>query len=175
MLLIKPSLMHVKINTFQSITKILKINHMEYQVLDEKTTKESSLCLDSEGIADLKNGRGWALFLVILGFVGIGFLVIAAIAMFVAGSAIGGGAMTGILGLAYIVIAGIYIIPLIFLLRFTSSVATACNQSDSSALKMAIRNLRLHFKSLGIIIIAMVIIYIIVIIGIVAYGAMRGF
>ena len=83
---------------------------MENKTLDESTVSNSNLNLDEEGQKYLKEGRGWAMFLAILGFIGMGFMVIGAIAMFAMGGMLGSqlGFPGALIGLLYLVIAGIY-------------------------------------------------------------------
>lgn len=144
---------------------------MENSTLDLNTTN-SELQLDENGVKYLKEGRGWAMFLAILGFIGMGFMVIAALVMFVAGSFVGSqtGMPVGLFGFLYLVIAGIYIIPILFLFKFSQKASVACNENSGSALNEAIKNLRSHFKSAGIAVISLIGIYFIVIIVVISSG-----
>jgi hypothetical protein len=150
---------------------------MENKTLDESTVSNSYLNLDDEGQKFLKEGRGWAMFLAILGFIGMGFMLIGAIFMFAMGGMLGSelGFPGGLLGLLYLVIAGIYIIPLIFMFKFAQKAGNACETNDNNVFKEAIKNLRSFFKSSGIMIICFFAIYIIAIIVIATMGITNAF
>lgn len=136
---------------------------MEYNVLDEKTVQSEDLVLNQDGKDDLQSGRKWALFILILGYISCGFLVLAALVMFVMGSTMNStlGFNGGLIGLLYLVIGGIYVIPLIYLTKFIQKSALACNQNDSNALGLAIKNLKMTFKSIGIMTIVLIGLYIV--------------
>jgi hypothetical protein len=136
---------------------------MEYDILDDKTVNAGNLSLSSDGVKDLKTGRGWAMFVAIVGIIGTGFMVIAAFIMFAMGSAMNSqmGFPGAILGVVYLVLAGINLIPIIFCMKFASKAGIACDQNDNTAFNLAIRNLRTMFKSTGIIVIAVLSLYIV--------------
>ncbi|MBN2635708.1 MAG: hypothetical protein JXR61_05515 [Prolixibacteraceae bacterium] len=137
---------------------------MENSTLDEKTVETKGLVLNEEGIKFLKEGRGWALFMAILGFIGMAFMLIGAIAMFVMGSFIGSqtGFPGALMGLLYLVIGAAYSLPVIYLAKFSNKAGQACDFSDQEAFNQAIKDLRSHFKSAGIAIISIIALYFIV-------------
>jgi hypothetical protein len=150
---------------------------MENKTLDESTVDNSNLNLDKEGQKYLKESRGWAMFLAILGFIGMGFMVIGAIVMFAMGGMLGSqlGFPSGLIGVLYLVIAGIYVIPLIFMFQFAQKAGNACDTNDSNVFREAIKNLRSFFKSTGIMIISFFVIYIIIIIVVISMGITKTF
>lgn len=145
---------------------------MENNILDEKTSVPSNLGIDAESVRYLKEGRGWAMFLAILGFVGIGFIFIAAIAMFVAGSVMSSqlGFPGALLGVAYLILGALWILPVIYLFSFAQKAGAACKNNDTQSLSEAIKSLRTHFKIKGIMYIIMIALYIIIIFVAVAVG-----
>ena len=153
---------------FVKIKRIL----MENLTLDEKTVESKGLVLNEEGIKFLKEGRGWALFMAILGFIGMAFMFIASIMMFVMGSFVGNqaGFPGALLGLLYLVIGAGYSIPVIYLAKFSSKAGRACDFNDQEAFNGAIKDLRSHFKSAGIAIISIIALYIVGIIVAVSVG-----
>jgi hypothetical protein len=146
---------------------------MEYQVLDERTTQESSLCLDSEGVNNLKTGRGWALFIAILRLVGLAILIVFSIVIIIGAifSGSSSGWIMGLYGLICLIFSGVLLIPLIYMIKFTNHAARACNQKDSVSLNSAIKNLRSYFKTTGIIVIVFVVLYLIFIILLLAFSS----
>ncbi len=145
---------------------------MEYDVLDSKTAESGNLELNNGGKRSLKQCRGWAWFLAILGFIGTGFVLLAAIIMFAFGGrmAEGSGFHGGWLGLLYLAILALNIMPLIFLAKFAHKAGLACTQNDNGAFNEAIKNLGALFKSLGIVTIIFIVLYIIAIIIMVVFG-----
>ncbi|MBN2486283.1 MAG: hypothetical protein JXB34_09950 [Bacteroidales bacterium] len=131
-----------------------------------------NLKLDQQATGYLREARGWAMFLAILGFIGVAFMVIAALVMFAAGPAIGTqfGFPVGMLGLLYLVMAVGMVLPPIFLLGFAQKAGNACESGDAGALTESLKNLRTHFKIKGILYILLIALYIIIIIAAVLTG-----
>lgn len=141
---------------------------MEYQVLDEKTTKDSTLRLENEGINYLKQGRKWALFLAILALVGLVLVFLGTLAMIIFGKYFGqSGPQVLISAIVILVFILVYCIPIVYLLKFTQETALASRQNDNAAFNRAIKYLHLHFKSAGIICISIILLYILIIIAVV--------
>ena len=114
----------------------------------------------------------WAKFLAILGFIGIGFMILAALMMMVLGSVIGNssGFSPGILGLTYLVMSVLYFFPTLYLFNFASKIKSAIlnqNQQDSD---LGLENLKKTFKFMGIMAIVVIAIYILAIFVGVAIG-----
>ena len=146
---------------------------MEYDILDEKTINTGGLSLSEEGKNHLNNGRSWALFLAIMGYISMGIMFIVAIFMFVAGSFMGNrlGMPSGVLGLVYLVLAAVYVVPLIYLTKFIRQAGVACKQNDNGAFNFAIKNLRMLFKSMGILTIVLIATYFVAIFVMIGLGA----
>ena len=100
----------------------------------------------------------WARFLAIVGFVMIGFLVIAAFFIGclmssvpefqeIPGFAGMGGAFFTIM---YLVLATLYFFPTLYLYRFATRTKSALESKDSEALGGGLENLKSTFKYLGI-------------------------
>ncbi len=101
----------------------------------------------------------WANFLAIIGFVMIGLLVFIAI---FAGSVFGmlssqlgdagafGALGGGFITVFYLVIAGIYVFPVLYLYRFASYMKLALRQDNQEALTSSFENLKSHYKFIGI-------------------------
>lgn len=108
----------------------------------------------------------WAKFLSILGFISIGFMVLAALAMFVMGGTIAsmtsspigalGGAMAGIL---YLLVALLYFFPIRYLYMFSSKMKKAFESNNSQEMTNAFENLKSHYKFIGILMIILLSFY----------------
>lgn len=108
----------------------------------------------------------WAKFLSIVGFVVIGFIVLAGFFMFAAGSAFesmgasGFGAGFGAAaGIFYFLIALLYFFPVLYLYKFANNAKLALRDNNSENLTMAFENLKSHYKFVGILTLIMVCIY----------------
>lgn len=119
-------------------------------------------------MTSLKQARGWVKFISILGFVMMGLMISAGIIISIVSSSTVAFSEAGfpgiIIALIYIVIAGVYLIPLIYLFKFTKAAENTYIHNDPSGLDGAVKNLKNHFKSIGIIIIGFLSVYILVII-----------
>ncbi|RZJ73175.1 MAG: hypothetical protein EOO45_10310 [Flavobacterium sp.] len=115
----------------------------------------------------LKETAKWAMFLSILGFIGLGFCVLFALMMFSMGGAMatdemagmegmGGGmgamaAMGGtFIGVVYLLIAVFYFFPVYYLYKFASNTKQAFANNNTEQLTGAFENLKSHYKFIGV-------------------------
>jgi len=113
----------------------------------------------------LKRAGGWAMFLSILGFVAVGFMVMAGVVVSIVFAALPGDLTNALpfpsflLGLIYLVFAAVYLIPVLYLFRFSNGIKKAVQQSDQDQLGKAFTNLKAHYRFFGILTIAMIVLY----------------
>ncbi len=130
-------------------------------VLDNNPAGGSQLSLSPNAIAFLKETRKWANFLSILGFIGVGLMVLFGLfagTIFSAvasqmGSPVAG--MPGFMGVFYIFIALLYFFPLLYLYKFASKMKIALNTGDNATLEASFENLKSHYKFIGILAVIM--------------------
>ncbi|HYQ56220.1 MAG TPA: hypothetical protein VEP89_02655 [Draconibacterium sp.] len=148
--------------------------------VDNTGKTDSGLELTYEIKTDLHKAGKWSQFLAIMGFIGCGFMVIAAIGMSIA--------MTFVpimsteffpfppylFSLFYLLIAGIYFVPILYLFRFSISIKQAITLNNQSQLSKAFANLRAHYKTFGIIIIVLLCLYPILMVLMIVFGFMAG-
>lgn len=128
----------------------------------------AGLALTPRTIAFLNEIRKWANFLSVLGFIGVGFLVL--IALFagtvmssfsrMAGAGMGSGVMTSMI---YILFSLIYFFPILYLYRFAAKLKLALSANDIPSLESAFENLKSHYKFIGVLAIIMMAFYAIMI------------
>ena len=119
----------------------------------------------NETLQFLDEIRKWARFLSILGFVGIGFMIIVGTAMgSIDTSEYGLPIPGGLLGIIYTIVAAIYFFPVLFLYRFSQRMKNALTDNDPEELKLAFMNLRSHYKFIGILAIIMIVMYLLVLV-----------
>lgn len=125
------------------------------------------LQLDHAAKDFLKETAKWAYFLSILGYVGIGFLLIVAVfagTLFSTlggafGGGIGGGSFGFIMGFAYFAMAAIYFFPVYYLNKFASNAKRAFRENDSEALTTSFQYLKSHYKFIGIFVLILLSLY----------------
>jgi ABC-type lipoprotein release transport system permease subunit len=91
--------------------------------------------------------KPWVRFISVMIFIGAGFMVVAALAMFAfmsAGRAIGGNRLAGVVGgsiaaLVYVALALLYIAPGVFLSRYASAIERIAKDGSVAALEPIIR------------------------------------
>lgn len=126
------------------------------------------LHLDESAKDFLKETAKWAYFLSILGYIGIGLIVVIALfagAIFsTLGSTVPGmgamGASFGVMmGVFYFVIAAIYFFPVYYLNKFGVNAKRAFRENDSEALTNSFEYLKSHYKFIGIFTLSIMILY----------------
>lgn len=141
--------------------------------MEEKSAfKSFELEVNNEIKGFLKEISKWAYFLSILGFVGIGLMVLGGIGMslFTGMNQFGGDTAYGLgysagIGLFYIIFALIYFFPLLYLFKFAKNMKSALKSDNNENFKSAFLNLKSHYKFIGIFTIAIIGLYVIILIG----------
>lgn len=147
----------------------------------QSEAKPETLELTEEINQNLHSAGRWSQFLAILGFIGTGFMVIAGITMSIIMAFIPSSDADlfpfplALIGLLYIVLAGVYFLPIFYLYRFSSSIKQAVALKKQDQLSNAFNNLRAHYKTFGIIMIVLMCLYPIMIVGIVIFSVFSGF
>lgn len=129
--------------------------------------------LSSEDKGYLDTASKWAKFLGIMGFIFTGFIIIAALFMFTYGSSLGsafggnspisGGVLGFGVGFLYILLALPYFFISLYMYRFATKTQTALYSSNDVALTEAFKNLRNFFRLMGILIVAILVLYLVIV------------
>lgn len=141
---------------------------------DQETMK-----ISQQSLIHLEAARKWAFFLAVLGFIGIGLMVILSLVVFAVGS-IGFDQYQstpfpmGFLGFVYLIMAVLYFFPVYYLLKFATNMKTAIALKNELTLEEGFRYLKNHYQFIGIITIIIISIYILALIGIVVAGIFAG-
>lgn len=117
----------------------------------------------------LKETSTWTYFLSILGFVGIGLMVLFGIFFSLAlGLMPGGnpyedlGIDVSYFGIIYVVLGLVYFFPVLYLFNFSRKMKNALNSNTNDELTAAFSNLKSHYKFLGIFTIAIISLYVLI-------------
>ena len=136
-----------------------------------------NLIIDWRSKEFLKETAKWTKFLTILGFVGIGLMVLGSLVMLFAPSSLmsngdfpfGGKIFMMLLYLAFAVL---YYFPISYLYQFSENTKKAIENNDNNAIRDAFEFLKSHYKFMGILTIILLSFYaIIIFIGLIGAGA----
>ena len=135
-----------------------------------------NLVIDWRSKEFLKETAKWTKFLAILGFVGIGLMVLGSLVMLFAPSSLmsngdfpfGGKIFMMLLYLAFAVL---YYFPISYLYQFSENTKKAIENNDNNAVRDAFEFLKSHYKFMGILTIILLSFYaIIIFIGLIGAG-----
>jgi len=153
--------------------------------MEESTFKEdSNLYLNQEAQGFLKETAKWAYFLSIMGFIGIGFMVVLALFIGTIFSTLNSmsGSMTPMMGIGtgfisglYLLIALLYFFPVYYLFKFSSNLKKAFKSNDNDLIHSSFEYLKSHYKFIGIFTLVFVVIYALVILFSMLAGAVALF
>lgn len=144
--------------------------------METKNLLEEELQLTDAAKGFLKETAKWAYLLAIIGFVGIGLIII--VALF-AGTILSGffSAMPGGMGssmgimitVVYLLLAALYFFPVFYLYKFASKAKIAFREEDTQGLTDSLEYLKSHYKFLGVMMLIMLGMYaLILVIGVLA-------
>ncbi len=106
----------------------------------------------------------WAKFLAIIGFVGIGLMVIVAIVVMVIPTNNFFAGSQYLMAFFYLVMAALYFFPINYLYNFAIKGRTALNSNNQNSLEVGLTNLASNFKFIGVTVIVVISIYALVLI-----------
>ena len=145
----------------------------------------TGLIIDNESKSYLQETAKWAYFLSILGFIVVGFMVLAGIfssvflgaAMSMAASDVGpfAGGLGAMFGIIYLVIAALYFFPVLFMYRFATKMKRGLRENHQSTVTTAFHNLKKLYKFTGIFTIIIFVLYILMFLFMGVFGAMSAF
>ena len=129
-----------------------KLKTMENQEFN--TASKYPIALDDETESYLIETSKWAKILSILGFISVGVLALLGIVVLVTGSTLGEYAQSGInmawLSVLYLALAAVYFFPIYYLYKFSSETRQGINLGDQALFTVGLKNLKSHYKFLGV-------------------------
>lgn len=148
----------------------------EDQIID-MGQQPGELNVTSQAKDGLKTAATWSMGIAIMGFIGMGIMVLAGFAMLGMSVFMGDSIPTGnfpfpfwIFSIFYLAIAALYFFPLLYLYQFSSKMKRALYYDEQQTFTDSCVSLGKHYKFLGIMIIALFGLYFILIIGMMAFG-----
>ncbi len=155
---------------------------MNYQQPEEIKTeqKEFSLQITTEIAGQLRSASGWAKFLSILGFVFVGFIIFAGVLVSLIMSFVPQENdifpfPAFLFGIIYLVFGAIYILPVLYLFRFSAGIQKALFTKNQEQMSKAFSNLKAHYRYIGIMMLAIFALYLIIIVIMIFVGIFTGF
>ncbi len=141
---------------------------------DLQLLEESKLYVSSMG--------KWMKFFAILSCIGAGFMVLAALLLILVGSFIPlaedlgvlSRVGTGVVGFIYLIIAAVYIYPIIYLFRASAAARLAIESKDNVQMTEFLKNNKSFWRYCGILTIVLFCFYIVLIIGFIIAGVAMG-
>ena len=132
----------------------------------ETSTETRKIEIEQDTLKDLDTTRKWTMFLAILGFIGIGIIVIVGLLAGVFLTAFktnagGIGIPEGLIFAFVLLAAVIYFFPVLYLFRFSKQTSNAVKTLDKQELRKAFKNLKRYYMYLGILVIVVLVIYVV--------------
>jgi hypothetical protein len=117
----------------------------------------------------LKQTKPWVRFISILGFIGTGFLLLLGLFLMLGagvmssrfGSAFGGVPMAAI-GMVYLVLGALYILPAVFLFRYAAGIQKALTVDLTSGVEEALQSQKSFWRFVGILMLILLILQVVV-------------
>jgi hypothetical protein len=103
----------------------------------------------AEAVEALRETRPWVTLIAVMGFIGAGLMVLLGLAMMAMGKGLGRG-IPASLGFVYVIIAALYVLPSVLLLRYSSSIGRLLEGAGTPALVDALRNQKAFWRAVGI-------------------------
>lgn len=138
--------------------------------------------LSAAAIGFLTETSKWAKFLSVMGFIGLGFMVLGGVFIMSMGNTMFGGASfrggyssmnPALFGLIYIAMAALYFFPVLYLYRFSTAVRDGLDMKNNDDITKGFENLKSHYKFIGIFTIIILSLYVLMFIGGIALAAFR--
>lgn len=133
-------------------------------ILDDNLENNTTFQINSTIINFLSEIAKWAKFLAIVGFVGLGILILlglflstilSSVSTIYPTHSIGSSLISGM----YIIMAAIYFFPILYLYRFSTRLKSAITSNNEQELEEAFKNLKAHYKFIGILAIILLAFY----------------
>jgi len=119
-----------------------------------------SLKLNIDGILHLRETRRWTNFMAIMGFIFIGLMLAGVVGAFFVSQFVGGNRYLSIIPL--LLLSVLYYFPIRYLWNFSKHSKLAIEHSDSNALELAMKYLKMHYRFMGIMVIVILAIYVMI-------------
>lgn len=132
----------------------------------DKQFSGTELNISTQSSNYLKYAAKWANFLAIMGFIGLGLMVLGALLILTVGAnfgrVTGSMAPVGVMAFTYLVMAVLYFFPTYYLYNFAGKMKKAIANTSLDDMEAGFENLKSFFKFLGIFTIVIVSLYVLI-------------
>lgn len=132
---------------------------------NEKQTENFENQLTTAAVGFLQESAKWSKFMAIIGFIGIGLMVLVSLFMAIGFSAMGASTMPELpfsmsaFSIIYVLFAAIYFFPVYYLYQYATKTSAALHSKNKKLLADGLENLKSHHKFLGIFTLILVSLY----------------
>ena len=132
---------------------------------NEKQNENFENQLTSVAVGFLQESAKWSKFMAIIGFIGIGLMVLVSLFMAIGFSAMGASTMPelpfsmSVFSIIYVLFAAIYFFPVYYLYQYATKTSAALHSKNKQLLTDGLENLKSHHKFLGIFTLILVSLY----------------
>jgi hypothetical protein len=132
---------------------------------NEKQTENFENQLTSAAVGYLQESAKWSKFMAIIGFVGIGLMVLVSLFMAIGFSVMKSSNIPGlpfsmsVFSILYVLFAAIYFFPVYYLYQYANKTSAALHSKNKQLLADGLENLKSHHKFLGIFTLIIISIY----------------
>ena len=132
---------------------------------NEKQTENFENQLTSTAVGFLQESAKWSKFMAIIGFIGIGLMVLVSLFMAIGFGAMGASTMPelpfsmSVFSIIYVLFAAIYFFPVYYLYQYATKTSAALHSKNKQLLAEGLENLKSHHKFLGIFTLILVSLY----------------
>jgi hypothetical protein len=132
---------------------------------NEKQTENFENQLTSAAVGYLQESAKWSKFMAIIGFVGIGLMVLVSLFMAIGFSVMKSSNIPGlpfsmsVFSILYVLFAAIYFFPVYYLYQYANKTSAALHSKNKQLLADGLGNLKSHHKFLGIFTLIIISIY----------------
>ena len=152
---------------------------MENSTDETSASSNRELVLENETVLYLLETSRWANLLSIVGFIGVGFLLIFGLLVGTLMNNINAPVFSsfssGLVSAFYLLLAVVYIMPVLYLFRFASRMKFAIQEMNQEALNGAFKNMKSFFRFLGIMTIAILFVYALILISVIMFSLFRSY
>ena len=111
----------------------------------------------------------WSKFLAILGYIGIGFMILGGVSLMFSGSSLDAGVSFG-LGFMYLIMTVLCYFPVSYLYKFATNTRHALNSDSQNSLNDGLSNLSSNFKFVGVMTVVVMSLYALIFLSMILFG-----
>ncbi len=157
---------------------VLLINKNKFTTMDMNTNVlgNEPLTLSEDTLSHINRAQKWTKFLSILGFIGLGILILAGVAMIVMGLLLGtqinemSSFPFAIMGVVYLILGAVSFVPTLYLYKFSENGGTLVNYRRQDKVEETFRYLGKYYQFVGIMTIVVIAVYLLAIPVVLLFG-----